>query len=312
MTRKLAIVMDPIEHIHPKKDTSLAMLLAAQTRGWTLEYIKKGDVYLKQGQVWARAQRLLVKDDEHDWFQAESPRDYLLETVDVILLRCDPPVDMSYMYLTYLLELVERSGVRVVNKPQGVRDANEKLCTAWFPDCCPETLVTQDPARLQTFCQEYKKIILKPLNGMGGYSIFQTSCEDPNHNVIMDMMTRSGQRLVMAQRYLPEIYESGDKRILLINGKPIDYALARFPKAHETRANLAAGGAGQVVPLTQRDHFLCQQVGPVLRDKGLLWVGLDVIGDYITEINVTSPTCAREIHTQTGYDAADALMECLG
>ena len=311
MTKKLAIIMDAMEHIHPQKDTSLALLLAVQTQGWALEYIRSDDVYLQQGQVHARAQSLTVRDDEHQWFTMQAPRDYALAELDAILLRRDPPMNMSYIYLTYLLELVEQSGVAVINKARAVRDANEKLFTAWFPHCCSETLVTQQVARLKAFCEQHKKIILKPLHAMGGYSIFQTSLDDPNHTVIFDIMTRSEKRLVMAQRYLPEIYDSGDKRILLINGEAIDYALARFPQAHEARANLAAGGHGQVVPLNKRDRWLCQQVAPTLREKGLYFVGLDVIGDYITEINVTSPTCAREIARQTGCDAAAELIAWL-
>jgi len=310
MTLRLGVVMDPIATIHPKKDTTLAMLLAAQARGWQLHYLEIADLWLQDGRTFGRMQKLRVHDDERHWFELREAHTAPLAELDVILMRKDPPFDMEYIYATYLLEQAEREGVLVVNRPQGLRDANEKLFTAWFPQCTPPTLVSGDMGRLRTFVEEQKDTILKPLDGMGGASVFRLRLGDPNLGVILETLTRHGQRYIMAQRFIPEISQ-GDKRILLIDGEPVPYALARIPASGETRANLAAGGTGVGRPLGTRDRWICQQVGPTLRARGLLFVGLDVIGDFLTEINVTSPTGARELDRQFGLSIGDRLMDCI-
>lgn len=307
MSLQLGIVMDPIATIKVYKDSSFAMLLAAQARGWTLWYMELNDLWLRDGQPYATLRQLHVKDDLDQWFSLEPPIVAPLSSLSVILMRKDPPFDLEYIIATYLLEQAEAAGVLVVNKPQSLRDANEKLYTAWFPHCCVPTLVTRQAAQLRDFLQEHGDIILKPLDGMGGSSIFRLVTGDTNMSVIIEIMTQYERRFVMAQRYIPEIIH-GDKRILLINGEPIPYALARIPQAGETRGNLAAGGRGEGVKLTARDQWICEQVGPTLREKGLLFVGLDVIGDYLTEINVTSPTCIRELDKLYQLDIADQLM----
>jgi glutathione synthase len=254
--------------------------------------------------------QLSVKDDDSDWFQFDGEIEQALDQLDVILMRKDPPFDMEYIYTTYMLERAEAAGVLVVNRPQSLRDANEKLFTAVFPQCCPATLVTREMERIRSFLREHGDIIVKPPDGMGGAGIFRLRTDDPNIGVVLETLTQRNQRLVMAQRYIPEISQ-GDKRILLIDGEPVPYALARMPAAGETRANLAAGGKGVGVKINDRDRWICQQVGPVLRDKGLLFVGLDVIGDYLTEINVTSPTCARELDAQFDLDIGTELMNAI-
>lgn len=310
MTIKLGVVMDPIESINPKKDSTLAMLLAAQRRGWQLFYMQQQDLLLRDGTVHATLRPVEVRDDPHDWHTLSEPEFKPLADLDVILMRKDPPFDMQYIHTTYLLELAEAAGVLVVNKPQSLRDANEKLYTAWFPQCTPATLVSRDMKQLRAFLQEQGDVIVKPLEGMGGMSIFRLTLSDPNISVVLETLTSNGQHYIMAQRYIPEISQ-GDKRILLIDGRPIPYALARIPAAGETRGNLAAGGRGAGVPLSERDYWICEQVGPTLQKKGLVFVGLDVIGDYLTEINVTSPTCIRELDRQFNLDIAGELMECI-
>lgn len=310
MTKKVAVVMDAIESITTYKDTTFAMLLEIQRRGWEIHYIQQKDLYLRDGNVHANAQILTVEDNTTNWFQLQESPIHNLSEVDVILMRKDPPFNMDYIYTTYLLELVEKTGVLVVNTPQSLRDANEKLFTAWFPQCCPPTLVTRNIDLLKEFKQEYKDIIFKPLDGMGGQSVFRIRENDPNLNVIIETLTEHGQHNIMAQKYIPQV-KDGDKRIILIDGKPIPYALARIPAEGETRANLAAGGTGVGVKLTPRDHWICEQVGPSLRDKGLIFVGLDVIGDYLTEINVTSPTCTRELDAEYGLNISGQLMDCI-
>ncbi|GAB4295381.1 MAG: glutathione synthase [Thiohalomonadaceae bacterium] len=306
----LGVVMDPIGAIHYKKDSTLAMLLAAQARGWQLRYFELADLYLRDGVVRGHSRPLRVYADPQGWFELGEAEDMPLGELDVILMRKDPPFDMEYIYATYLLELAETAGVLVVNRAQSLRDANEKLFAAWFPQCTPPTLVTRDMPRLRAFVAEQGEAVLKPLGGMGGASIFVTRQGDPNASVIIETLTDHGQRYTMAQRYLPEI-SAGDKRILLIDGEPVPYALARIPAAGELRGNLAAGGSGVGVPLTERDRWICGQVAPRLREKGLLFVGLDVIGDYLTEINVTSPTCIRELDAQFGLDIAGQLMDTI-
>jgi len=304
---QLGIVMDPIQRIKIEKDSSFAMLLAAQARGWDLWYLELHDLSLRDGRAYGRMQQLQVQDHPTHWFTLTSPQIKPLNRLSVILMRKDPPFDFEYLVATYLLERAEIEGVLVINKPQSLRDANEKLYTAWFPHCCVPTLVTRHITDLREFLQEQGEIILKPLEGMGGTSIFRIGKSEVNTNVIFEVMTHREQRFVMAQRYIPEIIH-GDKRILLIDGQPIPYALARIPAAGETRGNLAAGGHGEGRPLSSRDHWICQQVGTTLREKGLMFVGLDVIGDYLTEINVTSPTCIRELEKLYHLDIAGQLI----
>ncbi len=311
MTRTLGVVMDPIGSIQPKKDTSYALLLEAQARGWTIRYLEMADLYLRDGEPCARTRGLKLFRDAVPWFEFLDERDQPLAGLDAILMRKDPPFDMEYVYATYLLEHAEARGVLVVNKPQSLRDANEKLYTTWFPQCMPPTLVAREAHRLKAFLAEHGDIIVKPLGEMGGASIFRLRQGDPNVNVVLELMTGRGTRFTMAQRYLPEI-AAGDKRIIVINGEPAaDYALARIPAPGETRGNLAAGGRGTGVALTERDRWLCAQVGPTLREKGLLFVGLDAIGDYLTEINVTSPTCVRELDALYGLNLSARLFDVL-
>ena len=310
MTRKLGIVMDPISHIVTKKDSGFAMLLAAQARGWSLYYMEQGDLYLHEGLVSARMQPLSVTDSTADYYQLGAAADISLSELDAVLMRVDPPFNMEYIYTTYLLEQAEAAGTLIVNKPQSLRDANEKLFTAWFPQCCPPVLVTSNAARLRDFYQQHGDVILKPLDGMGGASIFRLKAGDPNVSVVIETLTEYGKKTIMAQRFIPEI-SAGDKRILMVNGEPVAYALARIPAKGETRGNLAAGGTAVGQPLTDRDRWICAQVGETLRAKGLLFVGLDVIGDYLTEINVTSPTCIRELDAQFNLDIAGQLIDCI-
>ena len=308
MSLRLGVVMDPIARINIKKDTTFAMLLAAQRRGWSLHYMEQSDLLLRDGRVSARMRALRVQDDAERWFEFTGAESTALDTLDVILMRKDPPFDMEYLYTTLLLERAEMTGVRVINKPQALRDCNEKLFTAWFPHCTPPTLVTRDASALRAFLAEHDDIILKPLHGMGGASVFRLQSGDPNISVVIETLTQHGGNFIMAQRFIPEI-SAGDKRILMIDGAPVPYALARIPAPGETRGNLAVGGRGVGVPLSARDRWICAEVGPELRARGLLFVGLDVIGDYLTEINVTSPTCVRELDTLYGLNIADSFLD---
>lgn len=302
--------MDPIASINIKKDSSFAMLLEAQRRGWPITYMEQGDLFLRDGKTYARMRSLRVEDNPKHWFELGGETTEPLAALNAIIMRKDPPFDMEYIYTTYLLELAEAAGVLVVNKPQSLRDCNEKLFTAWFPQCTPPTLVTRGKNQLRDFLNEHGDIILKPLGGMGGASVFRLCANDPNIAVVIETMTQHEQRFVMAQKFIPEISE-GDKRILMVNGEPVPYALARIPAEGETRANLAAGGRGVGVPLSPRDRWICEQVGPILRDKGLLFAGLDVIGDYLTEINVTSPTCIRELDTLYALNISAQLFDSI-
>jgi len=302
--------MDPISAINIKKDSSFAMLLAAQEKGWTLYYMEQQDLFLHQGIVSAEMKRFKVQDNSDTWYQLEESETLPLSELDAVLMRKDPPFDMEYIYSTYLLEQAQQAGVLIVNNPQSLRDANEKLFTAWFPQCCPETLVTRKAHLIRSFHSQHGDIILKPLDGMGGASIFRVKQNDPNFSVIIETLTNHGKTSIMAQKFIPEITE-GDKRILMINGEPVPYALARIPAKGETRGNLAAGGRAEGRPLSDNDKWICQQVGPKLREKGLLFVGLDVIGNYLTEINVTSPTCIRELNSQFNLSIASELMDCI-
>ncbi|MCK5889005.1 MAG: glutathione synthase [Methylococcales bacterium] len=308
MTIKLGMVMDSIDQININKDTSFAMLLEAQARGWELYYMELGDLYLNDGIAHARAREITVQRDHQQWYQVTDEKDMPLAELDTIIMRKDPPFDKEFLYATYLLEQAEKLGVYVVNKPQSLRDANEKLFTAWFPQCCAETLVSSEPQRFKQFLGKHKKMILKPLDGMGGASIFYVCEGDSNLNVILEMMTDYSSRYIMAQRYIPEI-KRGDKRILLVNGEPIAYALARIPAKGESRGNLAAGGHAKGQELSDRDRWIAEQVGPTLRKKGLVFVGIDVIGDYLTEINVTSPTCVQELDKQFDLNISGTLMD---
>ncbi|MCK5480012.1 MAG: glutathione synthase [Gammaproteobacteria bacterium] len=310
MNIKLGVVMDPIGAIHFHKDSTLAMLLAAQARGWELYYMEQPDLFLQDGRCYAGLSRLAVRDDESDWFNLSDPHMAPLDELDVILMRKDPPVDLEFMYTTFLLERAEAHGALVVNRPAALRNANEKLYTAWFQDCCPPTRVSRDIKRLKDFLEEHGDIIVKPLNGMGGASVFRIQTDDPNVNVIMETITDNGMQSAMAQRYIPEI-SAGDKRILMIDGKPFPQALARIPATGETRGNLAAGGTGKGVDLSERDRWICEQVGPALSEQGLLFVGIDIIGNYLTEINVTSPTCIRELDSIYHADIAGELMDAI-
>ncbi|MEE9099746.1 MULTISPECIES: glutathione synthase [Pseudomonas] len=307
MSVRLGIVMDPIAQINFKKDSSLAMLLAAQARGWELFYMEQQDLYQKENVARGRMRPLKVFYDPAHWFELDAEIDQPLSELDVILMRKDPPFDNEFVYSTYLLEQAETAGTLVVNRPQSLRDCNEKYFATLFPQCSPPTVVSRRSDILREFAAEHRDIILKPLDGMGGSMIFRHREGDPNLSVILETLTRHGQQQVMAQRYIPAI-KDGDKRILMIDGEPVEYCLARIPAQGETRGNLAAGGRGVAQPLSERDRWIAAQVGPELRKRGLLFVGLDVIGENLTEINVTSPTCIREIDAAYDTRIGERLM----
>ncbi|EEB77739.1 glutathione synthase [marine gamma proteobacterium HTCC2148] len=310
MTIKLGVVMDPIADINYKKDTTLAMLWAATARDWQLFYMEQKDLYLRDGEARASMSPLTVFQNPDNWYDLKAPQDCSLADLDVILMRKDPPFDNEYIYSTYILEDAERRGSLIVNRCQGLRDSNEKVFATQFPQCCPPVLVSRDMARLRQFHKEHNDVIFKPLDGMGGTAIFRAREDDPNVSVILETLTEYGQQSIMAQRYIPEIVD-GDKRILVINGEAVPYCLARIPLAGELRGNLAAGGTGRAQPLTDRDRWIAEQVAPFLRERGILFAGLDVIGEYLTEINVTSPTCIREIDAGYDLDIAGDLMDCI-
>jgi glutathione synthase len=302
--------MDPIKAINFKKDTTLALLLAAQKRNWELWYIEQDKLYLEDGQAMAEMSALQVRYDPLDWYTLGETLRRPLSEMDVVLMRKDPPFDNEFIYSTYILELAEKQGSLIVNKPQSLRDCNEKVFATWFPQCGPPVLVSRSKSLLREFYLKHEDVIYKPLDGMGGASIFRVKPGDPNVSVIIEVLTEHGTRQTMVQKFIPEI-SHGDKRILLIDGQHVGYALARIPATNETRGNLAAGGTAKGVELTDRDRWICEQVGPTLKEKGLLFVGLDVIGDYLTEINVTSPTCVRELDTAFNLDIAGDLMNCI-
>lgn len=310
MTIRLGVVMDPIQNINFKKDSSLAMLLAASGRGWSLIYMEQQDLYLEDGIAKALSSELQVFDDPDHWYEVGEQQSIVLSDLDVILMRKDPPFDNEFLYSTYILEMAEQQGAMVVNRPQALRDNNEKLLAAEFPQCCPPLLVTRRADLLKGFAAKHRDVIFKPLDGMGGSSIFRIQENDPNLSVIIETLTAHGTTQTMAQKYIPEIVE-GDKRILLVDGEPIPYALARIPARGETRGNLAAGGTGEGRELTDRDRWICQQVAPTLKARGLLFVGIDVIGDYLTEVNITSPTCVRELDRQFSTGISDLLMDAI-
>lgn len=310
MTIKLGIVMDPISQINVKKDSSLAMLLEAQSRGYELFYMEMEDLYLLNGRAHATMKPLQVERKGSDFYRLGQECDAPLADLDVILMRKDPPFDTEFIYATYMLERAEAEGVLIVNNPRSLRDANEKLFTAWFSELTPETLVSRNPFKLRQFYAEHQDIILKPLDGMGGASIFHIKPEDRNLSVIIETLTQHGRRYAMAQKYIPEISD-GDKRILVVNGEPVPYCLARIPANGETRGNLAAGGRGDARPLSENDWRIAKAVAPVLKEKGLYFVGLDVIGDKLTEINVTSPTCIREIEAAFDVNISGKMMDSI-
>ncbi|HZF17774.1 MAG TPA: glutathione synthase [Steroidobacteraceae bacterium] len=308
---RCAVVMDPIADIKPAKDSTLAMLRAAQERGWELWYLELGDLALRDGRALGRARPLSVRMDLVDWFTLGEPSVVPLASMQAILMRKDPPFDTEYIYTTYILERAQAEGSLVVNSPDGLRDMNEKVYTAWFPECCAPTLITRDMGDMLAFAREHGRIVVKPLHGMGGRSIFVVDQSDKNLSVVLETLTEYGERYAIAQRYIPDIVETGDSRVLLVDGEPIPHALARIPAAHDNRGNLAAGAKGVARPLNDRDRWLAAQIGPKLSAAGMLFVGLDVIGGFVTEINVTSPTGIREIDKQCGTDIAARLMEAI-
>jgi glutathione synthase len=311
MTFRLLVVMDPIDSIKPAKDTTLAMLLSAQQRGWQLWYAELADLWLEDGIAHGRVRPLQVRDDLASWYTLGTTQPMPLGTLDVVLMRKDPPFDMEYIYSTYILERAEQQGALVVNRPQGLRDMNEKVFTAWFPQCCAPTLITRSMPDMHAFLQQHTRIVCKPLYGMGGRSIFVIERGDKNANVIFETMTEYGTCFAIVQKYLPEIVTGGDSRVLVIDGEPAPYALARIPSATDNRGNLAAGARGEGRELNERDRWLVAQIGPTLRERGMLFVGLDVIGGYVTEINVTSPTGVRELDKQFKTQLAGLLMDAI-
>ncbi|GAB4194103.1 MAG: glutathione synthase [Wenzhouxiangellaceae bacterium] len=308
--RDLLFVMDPLERIKPYKDSTMAMMLEAQRRGHRVWYAQQHEMSLRDNQLQVIARQVELFDRNQDWFHPAEDEALPATRFDAVFMRKDPPFNMAYVYSTYLLEAAERCGVRIINKPSALRDANEKLAATWFPQCIPPTLVSSDPQQIKAFVGEQQHTVLKPLDGMGGTGIFQARAGEPNLNSIIETLTDNGQELIMVQRYIDQI-SAGDKRILLVNGKAVDYALARIPPADDFRGNLARGGTGKAVPLSDRDRWIADQVGPELVRRGILFAGLDVIGDYLTEINVTSPTCIRELDQAHDLNIAGLLFDAL-
>lgn len=309
-TPKLAVVMDPIESIKINKDSTFAMLLEAQRRGWQIHYILAHDLYALDGQPLCHAAPLSVKDDPSAWFELAAKTKMELSKFDVILMRQDPPFNMEYIYTTYLLELAQRMGVRVVNNPIALRNMNEKFSITNFPQCTTATLVSRDLPTLEAFIELHQEVVVKPLDGMGGQSIFKITPQDANKHTILEQITQQGSRTIMAQRFIPEI-DQGDKRILLVNGEPVPYALARIPQKGEFRGNLAAGGSGRGIPLSEKDRWICGEIKTSLLENGILFAGIDVIGSYLTEINVTSPTCIRELDAQYELNISGMLFDSI-
>ena len=310
-SRTLGVVMDPIGSIKPYKDTTLALMLAAQKRGWSLRYLEQGDLYVRDGQAFGRVRAVEVHDDKKHWYDFTGESQVTpLGNLDVILMRKDPPFDLDYIMSTYILDRAAVQGSLVLNRPQSLRDCNEKLYTAWFPELSPPTLFARDAATLRAFHAEHGDVIFKPVDGMGGSGIFRVGRDGLNLGAVIEELTDRGRRMIVAQKYLPAIVD-GDKRILMVDGEPVPYCLARVPMAGETRGNLAAGGSGRPQPLSDADRRIAAQVGPELKRRGLMFVGLDVIGEHLTEINVTSPTCAREIDAAYGTDIGGMLMDAI-
>jgi glutathione synthase len=310
MTIKLGVVMDPISQVNVKKDSSMAMMFEAQKRGYEIYYMEMKDLYLDQGQCRATAQKLKVFDDPQHWYELDDVNDIAVSELDAVLMRKDPPFDTEFIYATYMLERAEVEGTLIVNKPQSLRDCNEKLFTAWFAELTPRTLVTRNNDKIREFHQKEKDIIIKPLDGMGGASIFRIKENDANVGVILETLTNHGNQYAMVQEFMPAI-KDGDKRILIVNGEPMPYCLARIPAQGETRGNLAAGGRGEARPLSATDRLIAETIAPELKKRGLYFVGLDVIGDKVTEINVTSPTCIREIEAAYPINISGKLMDAI-
>lgn len=307
---KTGVIMDPISGISTYKDSTFAMLLEAQRRGHEIWYMEAPDLTIRDGVALAHMRPLSVRDNRDDWFTLGASENRKLSTLDMLLMRKDPPFDMDYVYTTYVLDLAEKAGVTVLNRPQALRDANEKCFITRFPQCCVPALITRSSDEIKAFVREQGLSVVKPLDGMGGESIFQVRPDDPNLNVILETITAKNRDLVMVQRYIPEI-TAGDKRILVVNGEPVPYALARIPGAGDFRGNLAKGGTGKGIALTDRDYWICEQVAPELKRRGIIFAGLDVIGDWLTEINVTSPTCIRELDSEFGLNIAGDLFDAL-
>ncbi|MBH98786.1 MAG: glutathione synthase [Rhodospirillaceae bacterium] len=310
MSQLIGIVMDPIETIQPEKDSTHAIMLAAQCKGWDLIYFLQNDLSVKNGIPTGTGSKLRVIDNPKKWFELGDSWAGNLDELDVILMRKDPPFNMEYIYTTYILELAEKRGSLVVNKPSSLRNINEKAYTSWFPHCTPPSLITRSKASIKSFIEENEKVVLKPLDGMGGRSIFVVAEGSLNTNVIIETLTCNETCYTLAQRYIPEISE-GDKRILLIDGVPLDYVLARIPAPGETRGNLVAGAKGEGRKLTDRDRWICSEIGPTLKKQGVLFAGLDIIGDYLTEVNITSPTGIRELDKQYDLNIADMLLDAI-
>ena len=308
--RRIGVVMDPIGGIATYKDSTFAMLLEAQRRGHAVWYMEPSDLVVEDGRLVASMRRLEVRDNDHDWFTLEAAEICPVDGLDTVLMRRDPPFDMNYIYATYMLELAENAGTLVVNRPQALRDANEKFFIAHFPQCCVPMVISDRSAVIREFISKQGRCVVKPLDGMGGESIFQVSPEDPNLNVILETITQHESEPVMAQRYIDEI-TAGDKRILVVDGEPVEYALARLPGEGDFRGNLAKGGSGKGVELSDRDRWICAQVAPELKARGILFAGLDVIGDWLTEVNVTSPTCIRELDAEFGLNIAGRLFDAI-
>ncbi|WDS37512.1 glutathione synthase [Pseudoxanthomonas sp.] len=310
MSADVIVVMDPIGSIKIAKDTTFAMLLEAQRRGHRLHYVVPGGLSLRDGAAVARVAPLTVADDKAGWYTLGAESEFSFGPGQVVLMRKDPPVDAEYIYDTQVLDVAQNAGALVVNNPQGLRDYNEKLAALLFPQCCPPTRVSRNAAELKAFVLEHGQAVLKPLDGMGGRSIFRTGTGDPNLNVILETLTDGNRKLALAQKFIPDI-SAGDKRVLLVDGQVIDYCLARIPQGDEFRGNLAAGGRGEGRPISERDRWIAQQVAPTMKAHGMLFVGLDVIGDYLTEVNVTSPTCVRELDAQFGLNIAGLLFDAI-
>ncbi|MFZ4077041.1 MAG: glutathione synthase [Legionellaceae bacterium] len=308
---KLGVLMDPLSTLNHKKDTTLVFLARAHELGFTCYYFTLQDLFCQDGRAFARVSSIVVEGKETPKIKTQWIGDEPLGEFDMILMRKDPPFDMEYIYATYILELAEMEGVTIANHPQSLRDANEKFLTLYAPNCCPPTLVTRDMGRLHDFWKEHQQVIFKPLAGMGGRSVFYVGEDGHNLSVILELLTQSESETIMAQRFIEDIKTTGDKRILLIDGEPVPFGLARFPKEGEHRCNLASGGHGEVVPITTRERFICSEIAPLLRSKKLSFVGIDVIGGYLTEINVTSPTCLREIEQETGLDISGDYLRYL-
>jgi len=307
---KIAILMDPVDTINPRKDSTFAMMLEAQHRNYQISYIGKDDLFCQRGKAFARSQKIQVTDNQQQWYQLSEPHTSELSQFDIILMRKDPPFDMEYIMDTYTLDLAESANTHIINKPQALRDANEKFFTEHFAECTPANMISRNMDTLKSAVREFDQVIIKPMDGMGGESIFKTSKNDKNLNVILETVSQNGNKTTMVQQFIPEISE-GDKRILIINGKPVPYALARIPSTKDFRGNLAKGGTGKGVELSTSDYRICEIVGPKLKEMGIVFAGIDVIGNYLTEINVTSPTCIRELDEIFQLNIAGQLFDCI-